>query len=75
MRKILLSLLLSLQIVLGIKPLSASHLVVGEMSYKHLGNNYYEFTLFYYRDCRPPAQGGGNPGAILADDPAFYFYI
>lgn len=71
MRKILLSLLLSLQIVLGIKPLSASHLVVGEMSYKHLGNNYYEFTLFYYRDCRPPAQGGGNPGAILADDPAF----
>lgn len=29
----------------------ASHIVGGEMSYKCLGNNYYDITLLYYRDC------------------------
>lgn len=29
----------------------AAHLVGGEMSYKCLGNNYYEITLIIYRDC------------------------
>ena len=30
---------------------SASHIVGGEMSYSCLGNNYYQLTLRYYRDC------------------------
>ncbi|WP_417588737.1 gliding motility-associated C-terminal domain-containing protein [Owenweeksia hongkongensis] len=29
----------------------ASHIVGGEMSYKCLGNDYYQITLRYYRDC------------------------
>ncbi len=29
----------------------AAHLVGGEMTYKCLGNNYYEITLIIYRDC------------------------
>lgn len=53
------------------EPLQASHLIVGEMSYKHLGNNNYQFTIYYYRDCRPPSQGGGNPSALQSDDPIF----
>ena len=44
----------------------ASHLVVGEMSYKYLGNNLYEFTVYYYRDCI-----NGNPAALQADNPIF----
>nr|MBP6314670.1 gliding motility-associated C-terminal domain-containing protein [Chitinophagaceae bacterium] len=71
MKTTYLFLLFSLLMFCRMEPLSASHLVVGEMSYKHLGNNLYEFTLYYYRDCRPPAQGGGNPAAIFSDDPAF----
>lgn len=49
----------------------ASHLAVGEMTYKHLGNDLYEITLTLYRDCRLPSQGGGNPAAIMGDDPAY----
>lgn len=49
----------------------ASHLAVGEMTYKYLGNDLYEITLTLYRDCRSPAQGGGNPAAIMEDDPAY----
>lgn len=45
---------------------SASHLVVGEMSYKHLGNDLYEFTVYYYRDCK-----NGNPAALEADNPIY----
>ncbi len=60
-----------LMILISTLQLKASHLIVGEMNYKSLGNNSYEITLYYYRDCRPPAQGGGNPGAMQSDDPAF----
>ncbi|MBL7755280.1 MAG: hypothetical protein JNM44_12465, partial [Chitinophagaceae bacterium] len=49
----------------------ASHLAVGEMTYNYLGNDLYEITLTLYRDCRSPAQGGGNPAAIMGDDPAY----
>lgn len=49
----------------------ASHIVGGELTYICLGNNTYEFTLSLYRDCLPPGQGGGNPSALLADDPAY----
>jgi len=47
----------------------ASHLVGGNISYKNLGSNTFEFTVTYYRDCRPESQGGGVPGAIVNDDP------
>jgi hypothetical protein len=42
----------------------ASHLVVGEMSYKFMGNNTYLVTLTYYRDCI-----NGNPSALINDGP------
>lgn len=44
----------------------ASHLVVGEMSYKYKGNNIYEITAYYYRDCV-----NGNPMALESDNPLF----
>jgi gliding motility-associated-like protein len=44
----------------------ASHLVVGEMSYKHLGGNTYEITVYYYQDCL-----NGNPPALEGDNPLF----
>ncbi len=50
---------------------SSSHIVGGNISYVCLGNNTYQFTISIYRDCLPPAQGGGNPSALLSDDPAF----
>lgn len=56
---------------LGALQLNASHIVGGNLSYVCLGNNTYEFTLSIYRDCLPPAQGGGNPAALQSDDPAF----
>ena len=31
----------------------ATHLVGGEMTYTHLGNNQYQITLTVYRDCGP----------------------
>lgn len=52
-------------------PVFASHIVGGEFTYICLGSNTYEFTLNLYRDCLPPAQGGGSPAALLDDDPAF----
>lgn len=50
---------------------NASHIVGGNITYVCLGNNTYEFTINIYRDCLPPAQGGGNPAALASDDPAF----
>lgn len=41
------------------------------MSYVNLGNNTFRFTITIYRDCRPPSLGGGNPQALLSDDPLF----
>lgn len=62
---------LFLTLIILQKNTCASHLIVGEMTYKHLGNNLYEFTLYYYRDCRSAAQGGGHPSALQSDNPAF----
>lgn len=42
----------------------ATHIVGGDLSYKCLGNDQYEVTLMFYRDCL-----GGNPEADF-DDPA-----
>lgn len=50
---------------------NASHIVGGDLTYVCLGNNQYRFTLSIYRDCRPPNLGGGNPQALLSDNPAF----
>ena len=58
--------------VMGLSaPTFASHIVGGDLTYICLGNNQYRFTLSIYRDCRPPNIGGGNPQALLSDNPAF----
>ena len=57
--------------IFGSKASQASHLIVGEMTYKYLGADIYEFTVYYYRDCRPPSEGGGNPNALADDDPIY----
>jgi len=44
-------LLLIIWVCLAALPVSAAHLVGGEMSYKCVGNNKYEITLKIYRDC------------------------
>lgn len=52
-------------------PSFASHIVGGDLTYICLPGNQYRFTLSIYRDCRPPNLGGGNPQALLSDNPAF----
>jgi gliding motility-associated-like protein len=50
--------------ILYIHPLSATHIVGGELNYKCLGNDQYEITLTIYRDCF-----NGDPNAFF-DNPA-----
>lgn len=64
-------LLLLAVVLLKHADLHASHLIVGEMTYKHIGSQQYEFTVYYYRDCRSTSQGGGNPAALVDDDPLY----
>lgn len=45
----------------------ASHIIGGDISYKCLGNNTFEFTINFYQDCLD-----GEPQAIIQDNPAFY---
>ncbi len=45
----------------------ASHIIGGDITYKCLGNNTFEFTINFYQDCID-----GEPEAILFDNPAFY---
>ncbi|HOZ52630.1 MAG TPA: gliding motility-associated C-terminal domain-containing protein [Chitinophagaceae bacterium] len=51
--------------------LTASHLLGAEITYKIIGPDLYEFTVYYYRDCRVPSQGGGNPNALAEDSPLY----
>lgn len=44
----------------------ATHIVGGEMTYKCLGNNYYQVRLDIYQDCLT-----GEPAAIADDTPAY----
>lgn len=67
MRKIFVVYLLLFSVI----HMKASHIVGGEIYYKCLGNNMYEFTVNIYRDCLPESQGGGNSAALLADNPAY----
>ncbi|MBL7755545.1 MAG: gliding motility-associated C-terminal domain-containing protein [Chitinophagaceae bacterium] len=67
MKQVILFIILSLMAFSG----RSSHIVGGEVTYICLGNNVYEFTINIYRDCLPPSQGGGNPAALLSDDPAY----
>ncbi len=53
----------------------ASHIIGSDFTYQCLGNDTYRFTLSIYRDCRLPNQGGGNPAAITADNPAFISFF
>lgn len=56
-------------------PVSATHIVGGEFTYRYLGDTVvggatllnYEVTLYIYQDCN-----SGDPGAISDDDPAFF---
>lgn len=48
---------------------NAAHIVGGEMTYRCLGNDTYEFTLLVYRDCQSQGAqfdsfGGGLPGTV-----------
>lgn len=51
--------------------IQGSHLLASDMHYVQLPNNQYEIELVTYRDCRPPSQGGGNPNALVQDNPAY----
>lgn len=44
---------------------SATHIVGGELTYKHLGNNVYQVRIDLYQDCLT-----GDPQAIAQDNPA-----
>ena len=57
--------------ILSFSIVKGSHVVGGDITYTCLGNNTYEFIVSLYRDCLPPAQGGGNPAALESDNPAF----
>ena len=48
-RKILLSIVISL--ILSVSSM-ANHLAGGEITYKYLGNQKYDVTFKFYRDCR-----------------------
>lgn len=47
----------------------ASHIIGGDITYKCLGNNNFEFTITFYQDCMD-----GEPEAIIQDNPAFYAF-
>lgn len=38
----------------------AGHALGGEVLYTHLGNNQYQITVIFYRDCNPPNNLSGN---------------
>ena len=42
----------------------ATHIIGGEMIYRHLGGDAYEVTLIVYRDCNPSAAGFDDPALI-----------
>ena len=58
--------LLALFIFAGLSPALASHLIGGQVYYRYLGANRYEFTLIIYEDCYQ-----GQPEAIQQDAPAY----
>lgn len=45
-------------------PLSATHIVGGEITYKCLGNDEYEITLIVYRDCYTGVPWFDDPAAV-----------
>ena len=42
----------------------ATHIVGGELNYKHLGNNNYEIRLTLYKDCNLGNTDFDNPAAL-----------
>ena len=52
-------------------PSKASHVIGYDFDYVYIGSNTYRFTLSIFRDCRPVSQGGGTPGALIDDSPAY----
>ena len=62
MKKLLFVLIL---IALGaFKQASATHIVGGELVYRHLGGSQYAVTLIIYRDCLSGAAAFDNPAAV-----------
>jgi len=62
MKRILLFAYLAFQ--LQVFSAGATHIVGGEMNYRHLGNNNYEIRLTVYRDCYNGVPPFDNPAAI-----------
>lgn len=56
--------LISLLLLLSLRPINATHIVGGEMNYTCLGDDLYEISLTIFRDCY-----NGDPSAWF-DDPA-----
>ena len=50
-------------------PLSATHIVGGELTYKCLGNDSFEITLTVYRDCYTGVPWFDNPASVGIFDP------
>ena len=45
-------------------PLNATHVVGGQLSYKHLGKGFYEVTLLFRRDCGRNTEPIDNPALL-----------
>ena len=69
------SLVLLLGILLSVGEIQATHIVGGDLTYRCLGNNYYEFTLTVRRDCRygkEPFDSKAILGFFFGDDQPAY---
>lgn len=62
--------LIVLLIYLAILPdtSSASHLMGGEINYKHIGNNKYLISVLFYRDCRGISFNNPTAGARIGNN-------
>lgn len=61
------SLSIMFMLLMSSSTINASHIIGGDITYKCIGNNTFEFTITFYQDCID-----GEPEAILFDNPAFY---
>ncbi len=57
-------LIIAFLLLLNSFSVSATHIVGGEMNYRHLGGNNYEIRLTVYRDCFNGVPPFDNPASI-----------
>lgn len=67
LKKIFLLPILTIILALLSYSAQATHTIGGDITYRCLGNNNFEFTFTLYHDCL-----NGDIGAINADDPAYF---